>query len=877
MTNKQILLQENLGDVSNLFDISEMRELLAKKNASYTLLDGSSLSPIPFVKGRQVGSNLELMLPDGTLITLQDFFVVTEGNNPHSTAIASVSAANKVYFEEYEPQKEESGFAAGGFASLLGGVGALAGGLAGSSIGGTSTVVGTGTGTGTTTDSTTQSDSNVTTTTIPAYTRTTVTPTTTTITDAYVGPVRIFDSRFYKPGVLNTEWDQTSTLVDSLAKNKNLVLLVDANVDDDHIVFVEIEGTRIKAKYVEVPVIDSEENIVPAVDENGAYVWVEKLNDDGDTKISTAVTDDPLVKQEAVYAQQVDETTGEALFDDNGEPQYVQARKQALDENGVLQFEADGITPKYIPLVDENGDPLYADDGTTPLYELLFDEEGFPVYEQANTISEAGVPTYSDGMTNDDDLFYNYIASPEYVGRWMVEIDQNVISTLDDGELEYDVKLIDTSGEVADEIHGFYTFTAIAEPTPVDDTVYTKILDSRFYRPSVFRLGTDDTDAAITNDTLMMAIDADDTIDSTHNVHVVIDGTRLIAEWTEVPQFDDEGNALYEMEEVEGVLGQKTDADGDPIPVVEALWLIEIDDNVISTLPQGLLSYDVRLLTSQGALVDSSVGHYEFVPEVLTPLISSITTTFGVDLSDDESSEDATFTALVSNIADGETLELSFGGVTYTATLSANKAVFTVPTSDLVALDEGELVATVTLQSDATITKSLPVDVDFTSPAFDDDATTISVDENIPTSQVIFTGSATDENSVSYSLSGDDAAEFSINSDGELTFKSVPDYESKSQYVLTLTAEDAVGNISEKNLTVNVSNIDDVRTAPVVNELLSTTLLPTLTGSAVLLENESLRVTVDGVIYSVEVDSNNNWSLDMLSATPVSGVPPTPR
>ena len=66
---------------------------------------------------------------------------------------------------------------------------------------------------------------------------------------------------------------------------------------------------------------------------------------------------------------------------------------------------------------------------------------------------------------------------------------------------------------------------------------------------------------------------------------------------------------------------------------------------------------------------------------------------------------------------------------------------------------------------------------------------------------------------MSYSLSGSDASLLSIDeNNGELTFKALPDYETKITYLLTVTATDGVYP-TDQNISILVTDIDD--TAPV--------------------------------------------------------------
>ncbi|WPY94480.1 hypothetical protein T8T21_15450 [Limimaricola variabilis] len=78
---------------------------------------------------------------------------------------------------------------------------------------------------------------------------------------------------------------------------------------------------------------------------------------------------------------------------------------------------------------------------------------------------------------------------------------------------------------------------------------------------------------------------------------------------------------------------------------------------------------------------------------------------------------------------------------------------------------------------------------------------------------------AADE-SVSWTLTGADAAKFAIGTDGSLAFRAAPDFEAKASaagdnaYKLTVTGTDAAGNESRQELTVNVGDVDEA--APVL-------------------------------------------------------------
>lgn len=93
--------------------------------------------------------------------------------------------------------------------------------------------------------------------------------------------------------------------------------------------------------------------------------------------------------------------------------------------------------------------------------------------------------------------------------------------------------------------------------------------------------------------------------------------------------------------------------------------------------------------------------------------------------------------------------------------------------------------------------------IDNTAPVFTS-SSSVSVNEN---QMSAITLRATDNNSITYSISGTDASYFNIGSStGVVTFKSAPDYESKTSYTFTAKATDSKGN--SRNQTVNVYIID---------------------------------------------------------------------
>ena len=98
--------------------------------------------------------------------------------------------------------------------------------------------------------------------------------------------------------------------------------------------------------------------------------------------------------------------------------------------------------------------------------------------------------------------------------------------------------------------------------------------------------------------------------------------------------------------------------------------------------------------------------------------------------------------------------------------------------------------------------------------------TNVSVDENIPAGQVIYTATADDSTDVSsgvtFAISGSDAGSFSIDPNtGEVNILASPDAETKNSYQFEITATDAAGNSSNpQTVLLGINNLDD--TAPII-------------------------------------------------------------
>ena len=136
-----------------------------------------------------------------------------------------------------------------------------------------------------------------------------------------------------------------------------------------------------------------------------------------------------------------------------------------------------------------------------------------------------------------------------------------------------------------------------------------------------------------------------------------------------------------------------------------------------------------------------------------------------------------------------------------------------------------------------------------TGPRFAEKSKTFNLNEN--STQVVGSVSATDEDGdvLTYSIIGDDALAFIIDSsNGEITFKEAPDFETKSSYSITAVASDGVNEASQV-ITVTITNVNE---APTIT---STTTAFTIA------ENQT--AIPDATITATDVDADDTLTFSV--------------
>ncbi len=121
-----------------------------------------------------------------------------------------------------------------------------------------------------------------------------------------------------------------------------------------------------------------------------------------------------------------------------------------------------------------------------------------------------------------------------------------------------------------------------------------------------------------------------------------------------------------------------------------------------------------------------------------------------------------------------------------------------------------------------------------TNPLFPSGPDTRTVDENEPVGTIVgapFVATDTDNDRLTYFLSGTDAASFEIDSSsGQLRTRTVLDFETQQSYLVDVTATDPSGGFGEVTVTITVGNVQEAGTVallplqPVVGIELTATL-----------------------------------------------------
>lgn len=934
ITNPKLILKEEYGTASTMYDAGDIRELLARQGASYSLLDGSSMSPIPFVEGRQVGSNLELTLPDGSKFVVQNYFGPSGGIGDPTKSLAKFGADTQVYFPDYTPGASiktpfESGLAMNASypmampmsmpasfpASAASGLGSLgsamsaglpvaAGLMGGTSAGGVTVVnpaggsgsaypvyvptTNTGTGGSTTSPSTTNSK------TVKVFSA--ITDSTTPVIQ---GAVSLSEGEILTVRVNGKTYQSTDS--DLELTTSNGLWTLDLSKTED-----ALEKGRIYD--VEVFVADSTGQILgsdSSIFEISVSVDSSAVNPNTQIEV-TGFDSDGLVTT----------ISGTAFGESQGHniALSIDGKTYASGVGNPIQWSSNGVWSVDVEslelgksyeikaiLLDESGLQVAEDSVTRAISlesEVTSSEDLLEIFGERlsakNTIELFGRLNLPDELAGSDvklliDGELADLGQPDAFGFWSFD------TNLSPNSGSYDlraylvkdnsiVRQLDLSAELSTKTTE--SLTAFATSNNPGEVVLSGYASLNTGEQLVIRLGDQIYSAQPVLGVWSLTVEelpeaaynlSAEIRDSFGNIVTKIAGNsvNVVANITAETS---SSTVLVYGQVFEGsspvVQGAFSKLDTETLRIIlngrvydenisdalsldfdTGIWTLNTSDIVsgatydvhaqILSNKGVIVAYDTTVdeLRSTSALSDSglsglttliinslgSSGGTTTTPTTPTenPSIDKVSTNFN-ELIGNNGISDSVYVNVATTDLDGEDIQLDFidanGAVLYSlvSASDASKALFSGKEliDVLGALSEGEFDIRAVVVSDVTLSKSISLLVDKTPPEstlipsdlvteFSND--TLSVEENLSTSTAIFTMESTDNTAVTYSLSGIDAAAFTISSiTGAVKFKTSPDYESgKTSYSISVTSTDEAGNASTKDLTVNIVDINE--------------------------------------------------------------------
>ena len=150
------------------------------------------------------------------------------------------------------------------------------------------------------------------------------------------------------------------------------------------------------------------------------------------------------------------------------------------------------------------------------------------------------------------------------------------------------------------------------------------------------------------------------------------------------------------------------------------------------------------------------------------------------------------------------------------------------------------------------------------SPAIPTDSFAINENTTTVTSSL---ATDADGGSLNYSLSGTDAAAFSVSSLGVLTFNTAPNYEVKNSYSFDVTASDGINPSVTDSITVNVLDVNDAPS--MANLSADINLLPTVSSSA----SKTVAMNAsddDGDSITYSIVENGSYGSAVISGTDIT-------
>ena len=297
-------------------------------------------------------------------------------------------------------------------------------------------------------------------------------------------------------------------------------------------------------------------------------------------------------------------------------------------------------------------------------------------------------------------------------------------------------------------------------------------------------------------------------------------------------------------------------------------------------------SYSVTITVSDGSLTDTisvtiAVTDVDETPANTAPMFTDGDNTARTVAENTGSGVDIG-TAVSATDSDNDTLTYSLGSID-AAAFSIDSTTGQLRTE--AALDykrKPSYSVTITVSDGKGGTDTITVTVNITdidetpsntAPVFADDSATLTIAEDAGSGVNIgsaITATDADNDTLTYSLDGTDAASFDIDStSGQLRTSASLDYETKTSYSVTITVSDGNGGSDSISVTINITNVDETpaNNAPVFADDSATLTIAEDAGSGVNIgsaitatdaDNDTLTYSLDGTdAASFEIDSTS--------------------
>ncbi|MEH4664739.1 Ig-like domain-containing protein [Escherichia coli] len=312
--------------------------------------------------------------------------------------------------------------------------------------------------------------------------------------------------------------------------------------------------------------------------------------------------------------------------------------------------------------------------------------------------------------------------------------------------------------------------------------------------------------------------------------------------------------------------------------LADGSWSVGVPAVDVSAWPAGTVT-----ITASGS---TTAGNSVSVTHLVTVDLSAIAVSINAITADDvinaaEKGAALTLTGSTSGVEAGQTVTVTFGGKTYTASVAANGSwSTTVPAADMAALRDGDASAQASVSNvngnNATTTHAYSVDASAPTVAIN----TIAGDDILNAAEagaaLTITGSSTAEagQTVTVTLNGENYTG-TVQTDGSWSV-SVPASAlgalSASNYTVSATVNDKAGNpgSASHNLAVDttapVLTINTVAGDDIINDAEHARALVisgTSTGGEA---GDVVSVVLNGKTYTTTLDASDNWSVGVPAA-----------